>query len=117
MTVTGAVPVSGLGPMAAFLDRAMAPTRFALVLIGAFGVVAVALAAIGLYGVVSTTVRQRTAEIGIRMAFGATEGSIFRLVIGQGLLVSIVGIALGLLAALTLTGALTRGAAGLGSGH
>jgi putative ABC transport system permease protein len=102
------VPVVDLKPMTSYVDRAMAPTRFALVLIGIFGVVALALAAIGLYGVVSTTVRQRTAEIGVRMAFGATHASIFRLIIGQGVLVSLAGVAAGLIAALALSGAMSR---------
>ena len=62
----------------------MAPTRFSLVLIAIFGAVAAVLAAVGLYGVLSTTVRQRTAEIGVRMAFGAPSESIFRLMIGAG---------------------------------
>jgi ABC-type antimicrobial peptide transport system permease subunit len=94
--------------MTAFIDRAMAPTRFSLVLIGVFGVVAAMLAAIGLYGVLSTTVRQRTAEIGVRMAFGATSETIFRLIVGQGLLLSGVGIAVGLVAALMLTGVMQK---------
>ena len=53
------------------------------------------LAAVGLYSVLSTTVRQRTAEIGVRMAFGAEHGSIFRMMVGQGLRLSAAGIALG----------------------
>jgi putative ABC transport system permease protein len=95
-------------PMSDYVDRAMAPTRFSLVLIAIFGGVAAMLAAVGLYGVLSTTVRQRTAEIGVRMAFGATNESIFRLMIGQGLLLSAVGIGVGIAAALALTGVMER---------
>ncbi len=65
-------------------------------LIGVFGAVAAVLAAIGLYGVLSTMVSQRTAEIGVRMAFGAPPSSIFRLMVGHGLLLSIAGITGGL---------------------
>ncbi|HEX8944379.1 MAG TPA: ABC transporter permease [Gemmatimonadaceae bacterium] len=106
--VDGLVPMGEVKPMSAYVDRAMAPTRFSLVLIGVFGVVAAALAAIGLYGVLSTTVRQRTAEIGVRMAFGATSESIFRLMIGQGLALSAIGIGVGVAAALALTGVMQR---------
>jgi len=106
--VDGLVPMGEVKPMSAYVDRAMAPTRFSLVLIAVFGVVAAVLAAIGLYGVLSTTVRQRTAEIGVRMAFGATNESIFRLMIGQGLALSAVGIGIGVAAALALTGVMER---------
>ena len=82
------VAIGDLKPMSDYVDRAMAPTRFSLVLIGIFGAVAAILAAIGLYGVLSTAVRQRTAEIGVRMAFGAPSESIFRLMIGEGLVLS-----------------------------
>jgi len=106
--VDGLIPMGEVKPMSAYVDRAMAPTRFSLVLIAVFGVVAAVLAAIGLYGVLSTTVRQRTAEIGVRMAFGATNESIFRLMIGQGLALSAVGIGIGVAAALALTGVMER---------
>jgi putative ABC transport system permease protein len=61
------------------------------------------LAAVGLYGVLATHVRQRTAEIGIRMTFGAPRAGIFRLIIGEGLALSGGGVAIGLLAAWGLT--------------
>jgi putative ABC transport system permease protein len=95
--------VADMQPMQVFVDRSMVSTRFALTLIGVFAVIAVLLAAIGLYGVLSTAVRQRTAEIGVRIAFGASNFSILKLVIGQGLRLSAVGIVLGLVAAFSLT--------------
>jgi predicted permease len=104
------VPVGEIKPMSDYVDRAMAPTRFSLVLIAIFGVVAAALAAIGLYGVLSTTVRQRTSEIGVRMAFGATSESVFRLMLGQGMALSAIGIGVGLAAALALTGLMQKAA-------
>ena len=97
------VPVAELQPMTVFVDRAMAPTRFALVLITVFGAIAAALAAIGLYGVLSTAVRQRTAEIGVRMVFGAQKSSIFQLVIGHGLKLTAAGIVVGLIGAFMVT--------------
>jgi len=96
-------PMADVQPMTAFVDRAMASTRFALALIATFAAIAVVLAAVGLYGVLSTVVRQRTAEIGVRMAFGANTSSIFQLVIGHGLRLSAIGIALGAAGALALT--------------
>ena len=97
------MPVAEVQPMTAFVDRAMAATRFALALIATFAAIAVVLAAVGLYGVLSTVVRQRTAEIGVRMAFGANTSSIFQLVIGHGLRLSAIGVALGAVGALALT--------------
>ena len=85
------------------MGEARAPTKFALACIGVFAVVAALLAGIGLYGVLSTLVRQRTAEIGVRMAFGASSGSILQLVASQGLKLSVLGIGIGLLAAFSLT--------------
>jgi putative ABC transport system permease protein len=86
-----------------YLDEHIAPTRFALILIGIFAGVAAILAMIGLYGVLATTVRQRTTEIGVRMAFGATQARILKLIIGQGLALSIAGIVVGVIAAIALT--------------
>jgi putative ABC transport system permease protein len=100
--------IADLQPMRVFVDRAIAPTRFALVLIGIFGVVAAILSAVGLYGVLSSVVRSRIAEIGVRVAFGAPRGKIFQLVIGQGLRLSAIGIAVGLLGSLWLTQGMSR---------
>ena len=109
------VPVSDLQPMQALVDQAMGPTRFALALIGVFAIIAAVLAAVGLYGVLSTTVRQRTAEIGVRMAFGAPHGSIFGLMISEGLKLSAAGIAFGLLAAYLLTRVMRSMLVGVGA--
>jgi putative ABC transport system permease protein len=94
-------------PMTAFVTRAQAQARFALVLIGVFASIAALLATVGLYGVLASSVRQRTAEIGVRIALGAAPLPIFGLVVGQGLGLSGAGIAIGAAAALGLTPAMT----------
>jgi predicted permease len=91
-------------PMTDLVNKSMAPIRFSVILISIFAAVAVVLAVVGLYGVLSTVVRQRTAEIGVRMAFGATRANILRLVVGEGLRLSAVGVAAGLVAAFLVTG-------------
>jgi putative ABC transport system permease protein len=97
------VSVSEVMPMAGYVEKARESTTFALVLIGAFAVIAVVLSGVGLYGVLSTTVRQRTAEIGVRMALGAPKMGIFAMVIGQGVKMSVAGIVVGLIASLAVT--------------
>ena len=99
--------LADIAPMDALVDRAQAHTRFTLMLIGVFAVIAALLVAVGLYGVLSTVVRQRTAEIGVRMALGAAPGSILGLVVGQGLRLSAAGIIVGIVAALGLTQLMT----------
>jgi len=99
--------LSKVQTMESLVDRDQAGTRFSLLLIGLFAAIAVLLASVGLYGVLASVVRQRTAEIGVRMALGAAPAGIFKLVVGQGLRLSAVGIMLGLLAALGLTRAMT----------
>jgi putative ABC transport system permease protein len=96
-------PVAEVQPMQAFVDKAMAPVRFTSTLIGLFAAIAVVLAGVGLYGVLSTVVRQRTAEIGMRMVFGAPRSSILNLVVGEGLRLSIAGIIVGAAGALAIT--------------
>jgi putative ABC transport system permease protein len=79
-----------------------AGTRFSLLLISVFAVIAALLAGVGLYGVISTSVRQRTSEIGVRMAMGAERGDILRLIVAQGLRLSAAGILVGVIGSILL---------------
>ena len=99
--------IAEVQPMTAFVDKAMAPIRFTTTLIGIFAVVAVLLAAMGLYGVLATVVRQRTAEIGMRMVFGASRASVLTLIVGEGLKLSAAGVVVGALAAAAVTRVMT----------
>ena len=85
----------------------MSTRRFALTLFGVFATVAVALAAIGLFGVLSYLVRQRTHEMGVRMALGATPGRLVGLVVGGALRLAVIGVAVGLAASYALTRSLS----------
>jgi putative ABC transport system permease protein len=95
--------INEMQPMDLRVVQAQAQTRFSLLLIGVFSTIAALLAGVGLYGVLATLVRQRTAEIGVRMALGAAPSRIFRLMVGKGLYLSAIGIGIGLLAAFALT--------------
>jgi predicted permease len=99
--------ITDMQPADTLVEKAQAGTRFSLVLIAIFATIAGLLAAVGLYGVLSTVVRQRTAEIGLRMALGAAPGSIFNLVVGHGLRLTVGGIVAGIVAAVGLTRAMT----------
>ena len=99
--------VSDLQPVDQLVLQAQSQTTFSLLLIGVFAVIAGVLAGVGLYGVLSTAVRQRTPEIGVRMALGAGRPGIFRLIVGQGLRLSAIGVIIGIVAALLLTRLMT----------
>jgi putative ABC transport system permease protein len=99
--------INELQPMDSRVTKAQAQTRFSLLLIAVFSTIAALLAGVGLYGVLATAVRQRTAEIGVRMALGAAPARIFRLMVGKGLNLSVIGIAIGVVGALALTRVLT----------
>jgi predicted permease len=86
---------------------AQASTRFSLLLISVFAVIAALLAGVGLYGVISTSVRQRTSEIGVRMAMGAERGDILRLVVLQGMRLSAAGILIGVFGSILLSRVIT----------
>jgi predicted permease len=93
------------------MDQSLAQERFFPRLTGFFGLLALLLASIGLYGVMSYSIAQRTHEIGIRMALGATQINILRRVIGQGMLLATIGIAIGAAAAFALTRLITSNSA------
>jgi putative ABC transport system permease protein len=97
------VPIAELTTLDSWVTRAMAPTRFLLALNATFAVLALVLASIGLYGVISYSARQRTREIGVRVALGASNRDVLKLILGQGMVVAAVGIVLGLAASLALT--------------
>jgi ABC-type antimicrobial peptide transport system permease subunit len=89
-------PNPAITDVAAAFDASMAQPRFAMQILSAFAILGVVMAAIGLYGVISYTVSRRTREIGIRMTLGATRTRIARLVVGNGLRLAVVGVAVGL---------------------
>jgi len=95
--------MSKVQPMDALVDQDQSGTRLSLTLLGTFATIALLLAGVGLYGVLSTVVRQRTAEIGVRIALGAAPAGIFQMVVGQGLRLTSVGLAIGILASFGLT--------------
>ncbi len=96
-------PILQLGTMQARLDEVYAPRRFNMLLFGVFALVALVLAAAGLYGTLAYMVAQRTHEIGVRLALGAQTRDVLWLIIRQGLALTLIGVALGLGAALALT--------------
>jgi putative ABC transport system permease protein len=97
------VPVADLTTLESWVTKATTQTRFLLALSATFAGLALVLAALGLYGVISFSARQRTREIGVRIALGASNGDVLRLILGQGLIVAAIGIVLGLAASVALT--------------
>ena len=93
--------------MEQLFSKAVAPQRFNLMLVGLFAGLALLLATVGVYGVIAYSVTQRAQEMGVRLALGASSRDILRLVIGQAMRTSLLGVGLGLIAAVGLTRVMT----------
>ena len=97
------IPLNEMQSMAQLASDAVSEPRFRTILLSGFAALAIALASIGVFGVLSYFVAQRTREIGIRVALGASSNDILRMVVGRGLLLAGIGLAMGLIAAIPLT--------------
>jgi len=102
------LPVFGITTLSGMLSSALSPHRFSAQLMGAFACLALLLAAIGIYGVLAYFVGQRTREIGVRMALGASASSVLRMVLWQGLKPITAGTAIGLAGSLIFSGLLEK---------
>jgi putative ABC transport system permease protein len=97
------LPVFGERTMTQVAAESMSRRRFAMQVVGLFGILALVLAAVGIYGVIAYSVTQRTREIGIRVALGASRSAILRWVLKQGMVLTMAGVVVGLIGALALT--------------
>jgi len=96
-------PIYNVRTMSEIRADSIAPERLNLTLMGIFGGIALVLAVVGIYGVMSYSVTQRTHEIGIRMAIGARPGDVFRMIMGHGMKLALIGVGIGLVGAFALT--------------
>ncbi|HEX8144503.1 MAG TPA: ABC transporter permease [Pyrinomonadaceae bacterium] len=97
------VPVAAINTMDQLLFKSVAQPRFRTLLVAIFSAMALLLAAIGIYGVISYSVAKRTHEIGIRMALGAQRRDVLKMIVGQGMVLTLIGVLIGVAAALLVT--------------
>jgi predicted permease len=107
--------VYGVSPLEDLVARSIATQRLAMMLLSVFSGLALLLSAIGIYGVISYLAGQRTHEIGVRMALGATSRDVLRLVLGEGMRITLAGVGIGIVAALGLTRLITKIIYGVGA--
>ena len=96
------LPIFDMRTMSTLRSQAVSTRRFVLLIVGAFGALALGLAAIGVYGVMSLIVSERTREVGVRLALGAEPSQLLRMIVGQAAKLAGVGVAIGLVVALPL---------------
>ncbi len=106
--VAADVPVDDFKLMEDYVEGARAQTRFVMVMLGTFSGVALVMAVVGLYGVISFGVRQRTHELGVRIALGASHGRIVTMVLGQGLRLTVAGAGIGIGLSIAMNRVLTN---------
>ena len=112
--IDASLPVEDVRPMTSFISESEGDARFRSTLLGLFGVLALVLATVGIYSVLAYVVAQRAHEIGIRMALGAQQRDVLRLVVGQGMRAVLIGVAIGIVAALALSRLLAQLLYGVG---
>jgi putative ABC transport system permease protein len=100
-------PVYNVKTMDQYLSESISQQHFNALLLITFGIVAIVLATIGVYGLMAYSVAQRTHEIGIRMALGAQHSDVLKLVVGQGMVLGLIGVTVGLIASFALTGVMS----------
>ena len=97
------LPIANISTMEQLIDGTTGQRRFAMYLLSGFSILAATLASIGLYGVMSYLVTQRSRELGVRLALGAATRDVLRLVVGQGMMLAVIGVGIGLVSALAVT--------------